>query len=267
MKVRRTSTPRGPGAVARKGEQAAADAAEEGSAITPVASPLVRWLGLLHVAYLLALPFAGLPEVYRDGPFGKAIMWGWVPGLVYVLLTVAGYRLHGSPWRALLFTIAVPLQVALLAWVVDADLAEFFHEAAVIEVGTLVFGVTLGMIIARPTGAFGAVVMVGVSLLWFPYASSLIDALPTWSRVAKTLCASSFATGLFETTRMVVDKARSYNASGETQLVDVDQGEDGANAKMVRLLEVAPRRFELVVMTLVALGCVAMAIASMLREE
>lgn len=225
------------------------------------APSFVRGFSWVHLAYLLALPALGLPTVLREGSIGPAIVTAWLPIVVYVLLLFQGYRLNAKPSRALLVALAVPGQLGALTWLTDGDVAHFFYESAVVEVGTIVGALFVAMAVARPSGVWGAALLALLPLAWIPYATPLVRSFRDWSLLSRGLFLTSVGSAFFATTRNIVGAAMRYNATKKEQTVAFEFGSDGARDGIddatVKPLTGKPgelRRFVFFVLALVGLG-------------
>ncbi len=231
----------------------------------PREAAFARLFGRLHLAYLLALPVLGLVELHRVGRFGVGLATGWLGTVVYALVAFQGYRLPAATPRALFVALAVPGQLGVLTWFTDGDLLAFLYEAAVVEVGVLLGGLAVAMMLARPTGLFGALVVLALAASWIPYALPLVRALPDWPLAAQALFVSSTASAFMTLTRDVLAAARRYNETGREQTLLLEVGADGAGfrGELVRPIEGTARDVRVLLALAASLLAVTVAYAAL----
>ncbi|MBM4357413.1 MAG: hypothetical protein FJ096_04810 [Deltaproteobacteria bacterium] len=217
--------PRAPAPPASEPSRSAAPSAKPGA--TPSRS-FAQGVGFLHLGYLLALPLAGLVHVQRSAALGPVVTTAWIGIVVYAVFLVQGYRLDARPARALFVAAAVPGQLGALTWLTAGDVLAYLHEAAVVEVGVLLFGLAVAMLVARPSGLGGALLLVAVAAAWIPYSMPLVRAWPDWPLAAQALFASSVATSFQLLTRDLLGAAQRYNRTGRAQTVHLEFGSEDA---------------------------------------
>jgi hypothetical protein len=183
---------------------------------------LTRTLMWAHFIWLLALPSLALVGIGLGadggGALGFAVMMGFAPVAVFLISTEHYYQLPNSLPRALVVVGLVPAQIALNVWLFGGGVWLFLIEEAAVEVTALSAALAYAMIRHRPTGAFGAVV--GVLLTVAAAASFVVPVLVAhrgdhWGWMA--LFAAAFVSAIWELAQIFAPAAREFVATGATQ--------------------------------------------------
>lgn len=193
-----------------------------------------RVLGLVHLAYLVGLPLVGLVRLWDTDAWTAALVTGWIPVMVYVLVLLQGYRIARHPLRAAVVVAAVPVQLAAVNLLWGGGFFDFAYESAVVEVAALSIALVIAMFIHRPTGWFGVIVGVGIVAAWIPYALPLVAAIGEWPWPARLLTATALATAVWELARVLEASAGRYNQTFQPQTPELQHGTDGLAALLAR---------------------------------
>jgi hypothetical protein len=183
---------------------------------------LTRILMWIHFIWLLALPSLALVGIglgaESDGALGFAVMVGFAPVAVFLTSTEHYYQLPDSLPRAVVVVGLVPAQIALNVWLFGGGFWLFLVEEAAVEVTALSAALAYAMIRHRPTGAFGAVV--GVLLTVAAAATFVVPVLAAhdgddWWWTA--LFATAFVSAFWELAQIFAPAAKEFVETGATQ--------------------------------------------------
>src|SRR4051794_30086668 len=119
---------------------------------------LLRPLMWAHLTLLCSLPvlaYLACGFVEHASPL-RAVVFGFAPGVAFVAVLAASYRVPDTAVGTLLLVLAVPAQVGASALLFDAGAWGFLVEEAFVEAGALSVGLTVAMLVYRPSGASGA---------------------------------------------------------------------------------------------------------------
>ncbi len=190
---------------------------------------LLKTLMWGHYLYLGVIPILGaFAIVIRGHAWGPLITIGWIIMVIYLSLHGANYKLTANPIKALLVVLLTPALTLGATLYFDQDVWFYLMQETAAQLGVMFLGMTIAMIIKRPSGWFGVGVMV---LLGIPalntYLIPIINeyrALPPGSWY---FFAAIFASGLLTQSMMFYRLADAFNKTGAEQRPDRSYGGAG----------------------------------------